>query len=207
MKLFAKLFILSLQSLYFIMKPLHLSMSFLCSNLEMVINCCQHKICYSIISLNSIEMVNVFPRLETSTQVFGDYKAMFGYISSNIRHRIKEIIWVNFNPYITVVSLYFATFPTTIIRTTLPLGYLPSLFRGKILPYIFAGTGLASRMHDSFIKVLNPSLFTTINTSSPYTSASFIFAIMWLNITNLRHDYKYTITKQNIQQGFYKCRA
>ena len=99
-------------------------------------------------------MVNQFPFMKTSSQMFSHYKAVLKNITLFICHSIKEIISGNPNLNVTTCGNLSATLPSRACRTR-PIALVRSFTRYTSQTF----------RHSMFY--YDPSLFTTINASCP----------------------------------------
>src|SRR3990167_2118690 len=111
------------------------------------------KIFYSIIISNVIFMVDDFPRMKVTPQVFCHNKAMFKNISIFISHREKEIIRVYHNRNVTISQFSSTTFPVprflTDKKTT-------SLYKSLHSLWKFLTTSATNRVSRLSSKYSNP---------------------------------------------------
>ncbi len=86
-------------------------MSFHLSNPIMLSVTNKLKIFYSIIRLVVISVVNKFPSVETSTEMFSHYKAVFSNITIFQSHRVEEIFGIYSNMDIPELSFDTPSLP------------------------------------------------------------------------------------------------
>ena len=103
-----------------------------------------------------------FPWQKTSTQMFCHYKAMLWYVTSLTNHRIKEIIWLQPQLYISS-DKESATFPTRV------------LFPSTLLPSALNATQTSRLAFDDKY----PSFFPALFTSMPNYRSSISFIVTY----------------------------
>lgn len=127
------------------------------------------KILYSIVIFNMVLVVDYFPSMKITTEMFSHYKAMFVNISPAFCHRIEEIIGVKSNQYVATPIGSPAPPPIMVLTSKMRKSYLGSLFRRRNLKPV--STGVAPQMSGQVFTCGNPSFFTAINATVPNKSA------------------------------------
>lgn len=158
----AQCLIVLFQSLYLRFKYCYLLVPIIANKL---------KILYSIICFNVILVVNYFPTVKTSPQMFCHNKAMFKYIALFISHWVKEIFRVNFKGNIATPRSCSPTLPIIAIAPPMQIGKPSFLLWGKDSVFVLTGTMTTSKVSRQAFAILNPPLLATINASVPNTCA------------------------------------
>lgn len=118
----------------------------------------QLKVLYSIVILDMVFVMHYFPRMETSPKMPRHNKAVFQDYTCSFSHRIKKVIRLQLNKYITSPTFVSTTFPARVFTPTIMrwFGFLSIRTRQTQVMYRFS------------IFQQNPSFFATLLTSLPY---------------------------------------